>query len=194
MIRIRDRAFQRARSDCLNRRHMEFTWSFVGWQYLFFWMVRGRTHLSNTNKHYSIWIWGLSIMMDFSDKRSPYYSLSFFFFITSLNYCAQLLSCVWLFVVPWTVVHQALLRMEFFRQAYRSGVPFLPLRDLPSSGTEPATLASPELTGGFFATSAPWEILTELLMWLFIEIWFTFLEGTITQTLKVHFFLILFYF
>ena len=60
--------------------------------------------------------------------------------------------------------------MEFFRQEYRSGVPFLPLGDPPNPGIEAVSLASPELAGGFFATSAPWKILTELLMWLYIEI------------------------
>ena len=73
-------------------------------------------------------------------------------------------------MAPSTVVHQALLSMEFFKQEYRSRVPFLPLGDLPNPGTEPVSLASPELAGGFFATSAPGEILTELLMCLFLEI------------------------
>ena len=156
-----------------------------GWQYFFpEWLGEGLTYqtlISTILYEYGGYqLWWISQINDLPITVSV-------FFITSLNYCAQLLSCVWLFVVPWTVVHQALLPMEFFRQEYKSGVPFLPLGDLPNSGTEPASLASPELTGGFFATSASWEILTELLMWLFIEIWFTFLEGTITQTLKVHF-------
>ena len=34
--------------------------------------------------------------------------------------CAQLLSCVWLLVAPWTVAHQAPLPMEFSRQEYWS--------------------------------------------------------------------------
>ena len=38
--------------------------------------------------------------------------------------CAQLLSCVQLFVTPWTVAHQAPLFMGFPRQEYRSGFPF----------------------------------------------------------------------
>ena len=33
-------------------------------------------------------------------------------------------SCVQLFATPWTVVHQALLSMEFSRQEYWSGLPF----------------------------------------------------------------------
>ena len=43
----------------------------------------------------------------------------------------QLHRCVWLFVIPWTVVHQASLSMEFFRQEYRSRLPFPSARDLP---------------------------------------------------------------
>ena len=34
------------------------------------------------------------------------------------------LSCVWLFVTPWTVAHQAPLSMGFPRQKYWSGLPF----------------------------------------------------------------------
>ena len=36
------------------------------------------------------------------------------------------LSCVWLFVTPQTVVHQAPLSMEFFSQEYWSALPFPP--------------------------------------------------------------------
>ena len=35
----------------------------------------------------------------------------------------KLLSCVWLFATPWTVVYQASLSMGFSRQEYWSGVP-----------------------------------------------------------------------
>ena len=38
---------------------------------------------------------------------------------------------------PWTVTHQALLSMEFSRQEYWSGLPFLSPGDLPNPGTEP---------------------------------------------------------
>ena len=41
----------------------------------------------------------------------------------SLSVC-WLLSCVWLFVTPWTVAHQAPRSMEFSRQEYQSGLPF----------------------------------------------------------------------
>ena len=44
--------------------------------------------------------------------------------------------------------------MEFSRQTYWSRLPFPTPGDLPGTGIEPASLASPVLTGGFFTTSA----------------------------------------
>ena len=46
-----------------------------------------------------------------------------------LTDCA-LLSCTQLFVIPWTVAHQAPLSIEFSRQKYWSGLPFSPPGDL----------------------------------------------------------------
>jgi len=43
-----------------------------------------------------------------------------------------------------------LLYLKFFRQEYWRGLPFLPPRELPHPGIEPASLASPALSGGFF--------------------------------------------
>ena len=51
------------------------------------------------------------------------------------------LSCVQLFVTPWTVAHQASLSMGFSRQEYWSGLPFASLGDLPHPGTEPRSPA-----------------------------------------------------
>ena len=51
----------------------------------------------------------------------------------------KLLSCVQLFVTPWTVAHQVPLSMGFPRQEYRSGLPFPSPRDLPSPGIEPGS-------------------------------------------------------
>ena len=64
----------------------------------------------------------------------------------ALTYSACALSCVWLFVTPWTVAHQTLLFLEFSRQEYCSGLPFPPPGDLPDQRIEPT---SPALTGGF---------------------------------------------
>ena len=69
--------------------------------------------------------------------------------------CVCTLSCVLLFVTPWTAAHQAPLSMEFYRQEHWSGVPFPPPGDLPSPGIEPRSLGSPALAGGFFTTSPP---------------------------------------
>ena len=55
-------------------------------------------------------------------------------------------------VTPWTVAYQALLSMDFSRQEYWTGLPFLIPRDLPDPGIE---CASPELAGGFFTTEPP---------------------------------------
>ena len=54
-------------------------------------------------------------------------------------------SHVWLFASPWTVARQAPLSMELFRQEYWSGLPCLPPGDLPDSGIEPISPASPAL-------------------------------------------------
>ena len=46
-------------------------------------------------------------------------------------------SYVWLFAMPWTVAHQITLSMGFFRQEYRSGLPFPSSGDLLDPGIEP---------------------------------------------------------
>ena len=51
--------------------------------------------------------------------------------------CVQLISCVWLFEIPWTVAHQAPLSMGFSRQEYWSGLPCPPPGDLPNAEIEP---------------------------------------------------------
>ena len=48
----------------------------------------------------------------------------------------KLLSRVWLFEIPWTVVYQASLSMGFSRQEYCSGLPFPSPGDLPDPGME----------------------------------------------------------
>ena len=64
--------------------------------------------------------------------------------------CAQLLSCVWLFAILWTVDCQAPLPMEFSRQEYWSGVPFPSPGDLPDPGIESAPLTFPTPAGRLF--------------------------------------------
>ena len=54
------------------------------------------------------------------------------------------------FVTPSTIALQALLSMEFSRQENWTGFPFPSPGDLPNSGIEHASLASPALAGRFF--------------------------------------------
>ena len=50
-------------------------------------------------------------------------------------------------VILWTVASQAPLSMEFSRQEYWSGLPFLTPEDLPNLGIKPPSLVYPALTG-----------------------------------------------
>ena len=63
--------------------------------------------------------------------------------------------CVWLFATPWTVVCQAPLSLEFSRQNYWSGLPFLSQRDVPNPGIKPESSVSPALASGFSTTDPP---------------------------------------
>ena len=65
----------------------------------------------------------------------------------------QLLSHVRLIGTPRTVACQAPLSLKFSRQEHWSGLPFPSSGDLPDSGIEPMSLASPALAGGFFTTA-----------------------------------------
>ena len=62
------------------------------------------------------------------------------------------LSCVQLFVTPWTVAHYAPLSMGFPRQEYWSGLPFPSPGDLPKPEVKPV---SPALAEGFFTIEPP---------------------------------------
>ena len=55
------------------------------------------------------------------------------------------LSCVCLFVTPWTVARQAPLSMGLSRQEYWSGLPCPSPGHLPNPGIEPASPVSPAL-------------------------------------------------
>ena len=59
----------------------------------------------------------------------------------------QSLSRVRLFGIPWTIICQDSLSMEFSRQEYWNGVPFPSPGDLPDPGIKPG---SPVYEGGFF--------------------------------------------
>ena len=63
-------------------------------------------------------------------------------------------------VTPQTTAHQAPLSVEFFRQEYWSGLPFLSPGDLLDPGIYPVSPAFPALAGGFFyhcATRKAWD-------------------------------------
>ena len=77
-----------------------------------------------------------------------------------------MLSHVKLFVTPWTGARQAPLSMEFSRQESWSGLPFPTSGDLPDPEIESMSLESPALAGGFFTTSATWEVPPESWAWL----------------------------
>ena len=63
----------------------------------------------------------------------------------------------------WTEAHQFPLPMGILQarilEGAAIGVPFPPPGDLPDPGTEPVSLMSPALAGGFFTTSSTWEAL-----------------------------------
>ena len=67
-------------------------------------------------------------------------------------------SHVQLVATPRTVGCQAPQSMGFSRQEYWSGLPFPFPGDLPHPGIELRSLMSPALAGGFFTTSATWEV------------------------------------
>ena len=73
--------------------------------------------------------------------------------------CVCMLSCVQLFVTPWTVAHQAPLSMEFSQQEYWSSLAFPTPGDLPYLEIKPLSFGSPVLAGRFFTTRATWETL-----------------------------------
>ena len=78
-------------------------------------------------------------------------------------YIFLLLTCVQLFVAPWTVARQAPLFMELSRQEYWSRLPFPTSENLPDPGTESASLSSPALAGRFLTARTTWEAI--LLCW-----------------------------
>ena len=65
-----------------------------------------------------------------------------------------MLSCARLFVIPWTVAHQALLSMEFPRQEYWRGLPFPSPQDLPDPEIEPESPVYPTLQILYFLLNA----------------------------------------
>ena len=80
-------------------------------------------------------------------------------------------SPVWLFRTPSTIAHQAPLSMEFSKQEYWNGLPFSSPGELPNPVIQPMSLMSAALAGGFFTTSATWEVplRNELLFNIYVQ-------------------------
>ena len=76
-----------------------------------------------------------------------------------MSLCAQTLSCPTLCYPMDCRPSDYGISVGFPRQEYYSGLPFPPPGDLPNLGTEPGSLTSPTLAGGFFTTSATWKLL-----------------------------------
>ena len=104
--------------------------------------------------------------------------------------CACMLNHVWLFVIPWSVAHQAPLSMGFLRQEYWSGLPFPSPGGFPDPGIEPASLASPAVAGVFFTTVPPQvhlcHILDSLYKWYHMIFVFVFLTSHSISSSGIH--------
>ena len=68
---------------------------------------------------------------------------------------AQLLSCISLFVTPWTVTYKISLSMGFPSQEYWSVLSCSSPGDLPNPGTEPTSLLSPALQADSLPLALP---------------------------------------
>ena len=64
------------------------------------------------------------------------------------------LSCVRLFVTPWTVAYNAPPSVRFSRQEYWRGMPYPPLGDLPDPGIEAGSPAVSRIVGRLFTIGA----------------------------------------
>ena len=62
---------------------------------------------------------------------------------------------VQLFVILWTIAHQAPLSMGFSRQEYQSGLPCPPPGDRPNPGIKPVSPVAPASSRGFNALTTP---------------------------------------
>ena len=63
------------------------------------------------------------------------------YIICTVSYILYALSCIRLFVTPWTVAREASPSMGFSKQKYWSGLPFPSPGDLPDPGIKPRSPA-----------------------------------------------------
>ena len=80
-------------------------------------------------------------------------------------FCAQSLSCVWLFATPWTVVLQAPLCMGFSRQEYWSGLLFPSPGDLSWPRNQTNVSCSSCIGRQILYHWATWEVLPLPVVW-----------------------------
>ena len=96
------------------------------------------------------------------DEALKYFDKTAFFVIVLWNnMCACMLSCCSHFrlcATLWTKTCQVPLSMGFFRQEYWSGLPCPPPGNLPDPQIKLVSLKYPAMAGGFFPTSATWEV------------------------------------
>ena len=86
---------------------------------------------------------------------------------------------------PWTADYQVPLSMGFPQQEYWSGLLFPPPRDLPDPGTEPMSLVSPTLAGGFFTTVTPgYQIFTCVRLYYLPQIFTDIKRKVLTGSFK----------
>ena len=69
--------------------------------------------------------------------------------------CTYQLSCIRLFVTPWSVAGQAPLSMGFPREEYWSGLPFPTSGELSNPEIKSTSPASPTVVGRFFTSEPP---------------------------------------
>ena len=77
-------------------------------------------------------------------------------------------SCVWLFVTPWTVDSQAPLSIGFSRQEYWNGLPFPSPGDLPKPGIE---LESSELQADYLPVESQNPSTKIMIIIMALKIW-----------------------
>ena len=106
------------------------------------------SHSDPHNKHYLYFRIINVNLSSISNTCLECHSPNFFTLnITIVFWCLYIhvcvLSCVQVFVTPWTVAHKTPLSMEFSTQEYWSGLPFPPPGDLPNPAIEPGSPALP---------------------------------------------------
>ena len=94
-----------------------------------------------------------------------------------IHVVVQLLSCVQLYVTPWTVALQAPLSLRFSRQEYRSGQTFPSPGDLPNLGIKPR---SPTLQEDSLPSEPPRLPVYVSSLCLILLCWMKFWESVMT--------------